>query len=568
MKPYAFAAAALLSLALTACDLSYFPSDEVTSETLIQNYEGLRTMTDGNYAMLKDNMEYKGSSSTSYTFCRRGLEMVEFSSDEIIISGRTTSTIFQAYTYERDATLQNVSYVWWCLYKCIYGANQVIEAIGEGETKEMDHLKGENYFLRAFCHLYLCNLYAWPYSYGRDNLGVVIRSSTNTSVTKRATVGECYDQIIADLNEAVRLMSKGQKRGNNGYASKEAAQALLVRVYLYMEENQKVVDLVNEMLGGAAPESKLMTTAEYPTYFANTLTAHETLWCIAYTTIDGGALGQSLFAGMLYHDNETGLGWGEAYPSESQLDLFERYPEDLRYSEFIHPQYTGTGKITLRYPLPGQDYRDARSNNIVVVTPTGDGEYQFVDSTSMQTITTVTEIENTYPVRYITLNGEKLRVHVTPQMKVRNTFPNYFVSKFSFQDGQAMLASPSMIRWAEVLLNRAEAEAKLGQDDKALEDVNIIRKRAGLSGDALMTKANMTARGYNTVLDVVMDERRLELAFEGFRTLDVYRNKMDMDRRFAGLHSWEIVNHNDPKILYPIPFDELSVSGIEQNAGY
>ena len=138
--------AELLCLALVAllpsCDFGLFPQDEVTSEFLVQNYEGLCMMTDGNYAMLKDNMEYRGSSSTSHTFCRRGLEMAEFSSDELIISGRTTSTIFQAYTYERNASLQNVSYVWWCLYKSIYGANMVIDAIKEGEDPKMDYLKG------------------------------------------------------------------------------------------------------------------------------------------------------------------------------------------------------------------------------------------------------------------------------------------------------------------------------------------------------------------------------------------------------------------------------------------
>ena len=563
-----FVTGTLLCATLASCDLNYFPQDEVTGESLAQNYDGLRTMTDGNYAMLKDNMEYQGTSSTSYTFCRRGLEMAEFSSDELIISGRTTSTIFQAYTYERDATLQNVRYVWWCLYKCILGSNQVIEYIKEGESDQMDYLKGENLFLRAFCHLYLCNLYAWPYSHGRENPGVVIRTSTNTEETKRATVGEFYDQIEEDLKEAIRLMSNGTRRGNNGYANKEAAQALLSRVYLHKEENQKVIDLVNEMLGGAAPESKLMSTAEFPTYYANTLTAKETLWCIAYTSLDGGALGQSLYAGMLLNDPVTGLGWGEAYPSEAQLDLYQRYPQDLRYKEYIHPQYPAdTTFYVARYAIPGADYRDARSNHIAKATNNGDDTWKFEDANG-NIVTAVPEIVNTYKEYYATINGEKTRVRISRPMITRNTFPSFYVSKFSYQDGLAMLGSPSMVRWAEVILNRAEAEAKLGQTEAALADVNVIRRRAGLSGDALMTSANMTGRGYSSALDVVLDERRLELAFEGFRTLDVYRNKRSLDRRYAGIHTWEEIDCHNPKILYPIPYDEISVSGIQQNEGY
>jgi len=565
MKHLSYIGIIVLALLSTSCDLDYFPSDEVTSEFLTQNYEGLCLMTDGNYSMLKDNMEYQGSTSTSYTFVRRGLEMAEFSSDEIILSGRTTSTIFQAYTYERTDNLQNVSYIWWCLYKCILGANQVIEAIPDDADSQTLYVKGENLFLRAFCHLWLCNLYAWPYSYGRENPGVVLRTSTDTQATTRATIGECYDQIVLDLLEAARLMQNGTRRGNNGYASRPAALGLLSRVYLHMEENEKVLQTVDEMLAGAAIESRLTSTANFANYFANTLTFPETLWCIAYTTLDGGALGQSLYAGMLLNDPVSGLGWGEAYPSESQLDLFLRYPSDLRYASYIHPQYLGTGEMVARYAMPGSDNRDARSNNLVPVTAAAGGEYKWTNEAG-QTITTFTETENSYPVRYATIDGVKTRVRVSQAMLTRNTFPCIYISKFSYQDGMAMLASPSMIRWAEVLLNRAEAEAKLGQTDNALADVNILRSRAGIPAEGMFSASNM--HGYTSALDVVLDERRLELAFEGFRTLDVYRNKRNLDRRYAGCHTYEVIDYTNPKILYPIPYDETSVSGIQQNEGY
>ena len=126
-----------------------------------------------------------------------------------------------------------------------------------------------------------------------------------------------------------------------------------------------------------------------------------------------------------------------------------------------------------------------------------------------------------------------------------------------------MLSSPVMLRWGEVILNRAEAYAKLNLNDKALADVNIIRSRAGLSGDALYTASNM--HGYTSVLDVVLDERRLELAFEGQRMFDLYRNKKNMDRQYAGVQPWEIINYDNKKIQYPIPSNEILVSGLDQN---
>jgi hypothetical protein len=66
-------------------------------------------------------------------------------------------------------------------------------------------------------------------------------------------------------------------------------------------------------------------------------------------------------------------------------------------------------------------------------------------------------------------------------------------------------------------------------------------------------------------LDVVLDERRMELAFEGHRMIDVYRNQLNMNREYAGVQPWESINFNDGKIQYPIPANETLVSGIEQN---
>ena len=128
-----------------------------------------------------------------------------------------------------------------------------------------------------------------------------------------------------------------------------------------------------------------------------------------------------------------------------------------------------------------------------------------------------------------------------------------------------MMTSPVFLRWGEVVLNRAEAYAKTGKPALALDDVNTIRKRAGLTGDALMTEANIQARGYADALECVLDERRRELCYEGHRIFDVFRNNLPMDRRFVGCHDWEIMQPNDPRIALLLPLDEINASGIPQN---
>ena len=545
---------------VTACDLDFFPSDAMTPEQLAEDPGGAVYITDGNYSMFKDEYEYKGLYSGGNSYIRHYMQMAEFPSDNICLSGRTTDVLYDATVYRTNPTLKNVSTFWWLSYRIIFGANSVIESVVDGASTQSDYIKGENYFIRAIAHLNLVTLYAKPYSHGRNNPGIVLRTSTNTANTTRATVGQVYDQIEADLKEAIRLMSNGgSRRGNAGYASKEAAQGLLSRVYLYMGKNQEVIDLVNDMLKNETPASKLESTATFRNYFANTLTSKETLWAVAHTALE--TRGQSSIASMYLND---GMGWGEVFSSDPLNNLYERYPNDVRYSYFVIPKLHTTAGYMISYPVENPD-DDSRANELQDVTLDPISNKYFFMS-GVNKINVETESINGYEQKYIMLNGQKHVVRLTKKMQNRNSFPMYYVSKFSYQDGDPMLNSPVMLRWAEVILNRAEAYAKTsGKEAEALADVNVLRTRAGLSGNELFTTSNMATKGYTSVLDVVLDERRLELAFEGHRMFDLYRNKKSMDRKYAGVQPWEVINHDNNKIQYPIPFDEISVSGIEQN---
>ncbi|MBR6457037.1 MAG: RagB/SusD family nutrient uptake outer membrane protein [Bacteroidales bacterium] len=141
-------------------------------------------------------------------------------------------------------------------------------------------------------------------------------------------------------------------------------------------------------------------------------------------------------------------------------------------------------------------------------------------------------------------------------------YMRYYNTKFSGQGGKVMMTSPVMLRWGEVVLNRAEAEAKLNQDGKALADLNIIRSRAGIPD---MDASLMTDLGYDKVLDAVLDERRMELCFEGHRFFDVFRNNLPLDRRYVGYHTWEVIQPGDLRIALLISQDEINSSGIPQN---
>ena len=605
-----------MMLGFSSCNLDTFPSDEMNSDALLQDAKGAEYIMNGCYSLLKEEVEFLGYESGNY-YVRHYFQMTEFPSDNICLSSHTTDPLYEATAYMMNDGLKNVGTLWMVGYKIIFMTNQVIETLDE--SKEENHqLLGEAYFMRGLLHLHMVTLYALPYSFGRDNLGVPLRTSTASSVTVRNPVGEVYDQIAADLRKAADLM--GASRGNTGYACKDAALGLLSRVYLYMEEYDKCIDVVDEALNGATPDSKLEPSASFPAYFKNAKTSQETLFCIAHDIAD--SRGQSSVGSMYLKD---GIGWGEVYPSNPLMNLYERYPNDLRYTSFIIPKFTNTpdtllisrwldegkwqtwaewkaaykedtanhapGHVVTTPPLPTDSIQGIYTERVYFADPeTPDGginsgrtclsfrltkvgdTYTFNDSlltspTTNKTYTVETKTVNgEYKEYYVNYKGEECAARIMKNIEERNTNPIVYVSKFSYQDSDPMLSSPVICRWGEVILNRAEAYARTGQDAKALGDVNVIRERAGLSGTELFSSGQM--HGYGNVIDVVMDERRLELAFEGHRMYDVYRNKQDMDRRYPGAQPWKIVPYTEPHIIYPIPNNEWTVSGIQQNPGY
>jgi hypothetical protein len=481
----------LLILGLSACELNLTPQDGMTKEELSEYPEGAVYATNGNYAMMKDILEYKGVLDTRNSYIRHLMQLSEFPGDNICLSGATTDHLFYACTYQHFATMMNTTYIWYSGYKVINGANQIIESVEEGQSDLLDQVLGENYFLRAMAHFDLVRLFALPYIQGRENPGIIIRTSSAGQGGPRNTVGEVYDQIVQDLRKAETLMNSPRGKG---FASREAAQALLSRSYLYMGVNDSALFYADEVINSG--DFSLESTATFPGYFANAVNSSETILCVEHTLQDDKVSGS---IGAMYL-SDKGLGWGEIYASLPLRNLLNRFPEDARHS-FIQPEY--------KTNEDGSIATDAQGKPIVAE---------------------------------------------------RNGFPKYYLNKFSYQDGVVTLSSPVILRYAEVILNKAEALAKLNRESEALDAVNIIRTRAGLSGDALFSLSNMM--GYENVLDIVLDERRLELFTEGHRTFDVFRNNLSLNRSYPGTHlaegeTTQIIEPTNPRIIYFIPQDEM-----------
>lgn len=116
-----------------------------------------------------------------------------------------------------------------------------------------------------------------------------------------------------------------------------------------------------------------------------------------------------------------------------------------------------------------------------------------------------------------------------------------------------------VIRYAEVLLNYAEAKLQSGDAATALTYLNMVPAAVGAPTYATAT------------IDNILLERRLELAMEGFRYFDLMRNGMDIQKTDPILQTFagSSIPFGDQRLAFPIPEAEINAnSNMVQNTGY
>ncbi|GAB3965641.1 hypothetical protein GCM10028806_05190 [Spirosoma terrae] len=464
----------------SACSIDKKPYNGLPEDAILQNAQGLRAATDGNYTFIKD---------ADYT--RNLFQINEFPGDNVTLSGTTTDPLFLTYTYRHTSDQGNALAFYRKGYQVIIGCNKVIGAVKEGTSKEMDQILGENLFLRAMVHFDLVRIFGRPYTQSPEtNSGIIIKTDTKADDNaSRASVKEVYAFVVSELQRAAKLMTTVR---TNSYASATAANALLSRVYLYMNDNANAITYANLVI--ADSRYALATSTQVPDFYTvENEQNREVIYAIKHTLKDDRTWSA---IGSMYYTSPGGVGWGEIYASQEYQDLINKFPNDKRRS-FLVRKLTSTGA-----------------------------------------------------------------------QEKRNGIDKVYITKFSNQGGIATLSSPIVLRLSEMYLNRAEAYAKTGETEKAIADVNLIRQRAGLTGTELYTTTDL--KGLPTVLDVVLQERRLELAFEGHRPYDLFRNNRSLVRNYPGYHNTtdgkQTVPPDDKQVVHLIPESEIVLNkNLKQN---
>lgn len=593
---YALGSLGLATLA--SCSLDTVMYDGVALETI--DTRNIVELSQGSYRMLKND----GG------LIDNGVYFWVLGGDDLSWGGTSTDENFDEYDYTRRLNSSRTEYTWELGYRTIGNCNQVIELcqqLGDEITPEETVIMGENYYLRALCYFLLVNEFAQPYSNNptqNPGLPLKLTSDPNDYPESRSTVAEIYDQVVKDLQTACTYLTlpAGTQPKNNNYATLEAAEALLARVYLYMENWDGAYQMADAVIRSG--RFQLLEGEEYATYPQHEPEKNsETIFAVRRTRLmDDGGYGR--IGGMFIRVDQSG--WEEIYASSPYLELLELYrddegfPTDLR-SSFITKRYVEDGKDTDIYPITGNPngvynnwtfvytmLQSPTSANYVYksipVTRQADGTWAMSaeNAASFSSGATIREEPYNLGSRYYVLgsDGTKYIGRIEPEVYNAATLRNksvdylvYAINKLSYQEQYYHLWSPIISRLAEMYLIRAEVSAQKGNVQAALDDVNVLRKRAGIPEWTVANMQTAEAGSPKDIMKIVEEERMLELAWEGHRRFDVFRKRQTLDRRYPGGHTltagkefWQ-VPYNSPAVCEYIPqgqFDNYPYP-LEQN---
>lgn len=257
--------AGIAAVSLTACEgfLEKAPILSQSTELTLSSYDGLNKATLGAYAYFASTGWYGGE---------RVLESEMRSGNGMKSPDRNKHDSNRYITnYNWNYTADATSALWAYGYYMISRANNVIDNLEGKESadvseQDLNNLKAECLFCRAYAHFDMVTLYGQPYTYQKDSPGVPYVFHTESDARPaRNTVAEVYDFIVADLLEAEQIIDPEYVRG--GVADPKACvtiyaiQALLSRVYLYMGQWQKAADYATKVIDSG--EFKMWTPSNY-----------------------------------------------------------------------------------------------------------------------------------------------------------------------------------------------------------------------------------------------------------------------------------------------------------------
>jgi len=441
---------------------------------------------------------------------------------------------------------------WNSLYNSIRSCNLFLEKIETAPLEDIivddktltERMTGEAVFLRAYFYHQLTSLY------GGVPLVVKSYQLTDDFSVKRDTYADCIQFISDELDKAAALLPIVQSGGNSGRATRGAALALKSRTLLYaasaLHANNPVFSGYSnpELLGYTDGNREQQWEAARDA--AKAVIDMGTYGLFKANPATGDSIAQNLVDIFLTKNTEEDIfvRYYVAKSGENNLPLasgpngYHLYGEDTPSGELVDDFEMADGTpfdwndpTKATEPYRNRDPRfyaailyegvkfKPRPADVVILDPVGViqvGTWQKWNSATNSMV----EVQG--------LDSRR-----SPIEDFNGGYTGYYLRKFIDPAADGQFSGQDVpwryIRYAEILLNYAEACIELNQDAEARIYLNMIRKRAGMP-DIIESGNALKARYRN--------ERRVELAFEDHRFYDVRRWLIAPEayRQFSGVN--------------------------------
>lgn len=503
-----YASLCLLSFIFISCEneLDLQPLDRLTTDTFYKTRADFDGAIFASYSSMQD---FWGTSTE--TLGERGefwkISMVI--SDDVAASSSSDQISRDVDNLMLRASDVPFAAVYTQIYEGIYRANLVLDRLGgdnELSTEDITVLEAEAKFLRGWFHFQALKMFGTP------PLALGIVQGIDSQALPNATKADLFAAILSDFSDAVSGLPDSWDNLNTGRATSWAAKSFIGKVNVWKEDWPAAIAAFEEVVNNGP--YRLMDNYEDNFNYARENNAEsifeiqyggpfsdDNLWVFDDTHSEDFKASQGIGRGW-YWDASNGAPAGKLgwwAPTQSLVDAFE--DGDVRKSAVLYQD--------------GDTY----------YTYDGGGQYVLPYDTSWS--------ETNYTLK-----------------KYRG--PNNTVSGNHASNGQADFDNERWFRFAELKLLYAEALIQGGNATIAEQQINDIRNRAGLADLAPGTD----------LMEAMMQEKRVELAFEPHRWFDITR--WGIGASVFG-SAW-----NDNYNVFPFPLSEIERSNglLIQNSGY
>lgn len=403
--------------------------------------------------------------------------------------------------------------LWVSCYKGIARANTAIENISMIPAANISdsgkrQLLGQAYFLRALFYMNLAEYY--------KDVPLILKTQTlDQAYVPKNSYQEVAAQIVTDLQAAANALPTVYPAEQYGYATKGAALGLLARFYLFNQQYQSVLDVTSTLLG--------MGYSLNPGY--------------SQLFTSQGEYSKEIVFSVRFVQNASNNGelFSATFTAVPKVD-------EQPMPNLVKDYYCTDGLPIAQSPLFSATNEKSNRDPRLAATVYFNKDTFLID--------TKTVFKGNTATRY----GLK--------KYIRNSASSTGIGVYA-PGGQDFI----VIRYADVLLMRAEAMVELNQLSGVYPLVDLVRARVSMPK---VEAVEGSALSQDQLRTVVRHERRVELACEGLRFFDLQRwGQMAQSFQRAvndNIPGYAPVYRNAKSAIFPIPQPELDAnSSLVQN---